>query len=139
MDFKFKDIKVSLIPKSTQETHGIITTYIHKGFDIKPFKQVKGSQKDSALLAFKIVAQIANEALGEDCKPSDFTTPQGGHMVILGDYNSWGADSEASKNRVKHNFSEVSSVEFYIRHALLALEHKTNKIKLKSEQRCICG
>jgi|GEM_PF-3180896 len=139
MDFKFKDKDLSLLPNSTTEQHGIIKTYLRDGFNINEYKQIRGSQKNSAVLAFYLVAKIANKALGVDCAPSDFTLPRGGHMVQFRGYDSWGPEPETSKRRVKsNNFNDVASVEFYVRHALLVLEYESNGVKRQTQKRCAC-
>jgi len=138
MDFKFNNKDLSLVPNSTI----LNAVKCHVKFDgvehLYEAKTKTKTNKNNAKLAFEIVAQIAQEALGMDCESSDFSLPKGGHMVKFGDYDSWGKNAETSKQRVRDNFNELATVEFYIRHALLALEHQTNNNKRTLQKRCVC-
>jgi len=92
-------------------------------------------------LAFLIAAKIANEILELDCDVKKFRTPQGGHMVCYGDYNSWGTDAEANKKRVKDNLNDQTGFEFYLRHALIALKHSHEGVQLVQNhtKQMVCG
>ncbi len=135
MELNFNGKHITLIPNSTKEEHGRIITKITQGAYAHTFKHTRGSQKDNAKIAFHIVADIGKNLLGLECEATDFSMHVNGHMVKIGDYDSYGQNAEQSKNRVKDGFDKVVTVEFYIRHALLALEHKANGVKPLGQNR----
>lgn len=95
--------------------------------------------KAEAKLAFAMAVQIVKTLFDQDISVDSFNLPRGGHMVTMGDYNSWGTNPEKAKTRVKADLkdNDIAGFEFYLRHALLAVENQSYDCKI-TRKRVAC-
>ncbi len=138
MKFDFKDLSAFELPsehvKNTKEKASCIILIDDKpvafSAELSEFNGYR-LDKPEVKLAFLIAAKIINHLdTGDNFNHSDFSLPKGGHMVKLGDYNSYGDNAESSKRRVNDGLKKIAGFEFYLCHALLAYEHQTHKRQL---------